>query len=163
MVGTSSGTAPPLVVFVTIVVAAIVAIGTASALSSPSSSENITRADCNQPSYITKVASQVEENPKFTSQTHGLSYFLASGNDDGATTGTVKGKPFYAPPKTNLVFYSFGTDSQSARCPMTWDLKGVVGALWVKVPKNPDGSYKLSSMSVYFTPGVFINSTITKN
>src|SRR5207244_5856330 len=114
MVDTSSGTAPPLVVFLTIIVAAIVAIGTASALSSPSSSENTTRADCNQPPYLTKLASQVEEEPKFISQTHGLSYFLVTGNEDGATTGTFNGKPFYAPPKTNLAFYSFGTERQSA-------------------------------------------------
>jgi hypothetical protein len=98
-------------------------------------------------------------DPKFISQTHGLNYVLVSGNDDGATTGTVHGKPFYAPPKTNLVFYSYGTDSQSAVCPRP--LNGVVGALWVHVPDDPDGSYNFRSMLVYYTPGGFINGTST--
>ena len=148
-----------MVAFILVISGATLAIASPRVDSPSNTSSN---PACNMPSHVTNLAAQVEQDPRFVQAAAGLRYALVAANDDGATRGTVNGKPFYAPPKTNLIFYSFGTDGQSARCPMTWDLKGVVGALWVKVPKNPDGSYILSSMSVYFTPGVFINSTIIK-
>lgn len=113
---------------------------------------------CNQPAYLIRLASQVEQTQSFAQQSHGLSYILASGNNDSATTGTYDGKPYYSPPKTNLALYSYGTTS-TAVCPSSLGIKGVVGALWIHVPINNDDSYNLANMSIYFTPGVFPNST----
>ena len=113
---------------------------------------------CDQPAYLIRLASQVERTQNFTQQSHGLSYVLAGGGNESATTGTVGGKPFYAPPQTNLALYSYGTTS-TAVCPSNLGTKGVVGALWIHVPINDDGSYNLANMSIYFTAGVFTNST----
>ncbi|MDV3292647.1 MAG: hypothetical protein LYZ70_00065 [Nitrososphaerales archaeon] len=114
---------------------------------------------CSQPAYLMRLALRVEETQSFAQQSHGLSYVLASGNNDSATTGTNNGKPYYSPPKTNLALYSYGTAS-TAVCPSNLGTKGVIGALWIHVPLNSDGSYNLANMSIYFTPGVFTNSTV---
>ncbi len=115
-------------------------------------------ASCNQPAYLTRLASQVEQTQSFARQSHGLSYTLAYGDNQSVETGTANGQPVYYPPETSLAFYSYGTAS-TAVCPSNLGTKGVVGALWIQVPINSDGSYNLANMSIYFTPGVFTNST----
>jgi hypothetical protein len=113
---------------------------------------------CNQPAYLLRLASEVEQTQSFAQQSHGLSYELASGDNESAETGTAGGKPVYYPPETTLALYSYGT-TPTAVCPSILGIKGVVGALWIRVPINSDGSYNLGNMSIYFTAGVFPNST----
>jgi hypothetical protein len=115
-------------------------------------------ASCDQPAYLLRLASEVEQTQSFAQQSHGLSYELASGDNQSAQTGTVDGKPSYYPPETSLALYSYGT-TPTAFCPSVLGIKGVVGALWIRVPINRDGSYDLGNMSIYFTAGVFTNST----
>ncbi len=128
-------------------------------LDSTQSTGSVTSStSCNQPPYLVKLASQVEQTQNFTQQSRGLSYVLAYGDNQSAETGTVNGKPTYSLPETSLAFYSYGTTS-TAVCSYNVGTEGVVGALWVQVPINADGSYDLANMSIYFTPGVFSNST----
>lgn len=127
-----------------------------------------------QPAYLVRLASQVEQTQSFAQQSHGLSYVLASGNNDtGETVKIDDGPPVVYPSETNLAFYSYGNNSTTSSpsssasssslgsevCPSILGTKGVVGALWIRVPINSDGSYNLANMSIYFTPGVFSNST----
>ncbi len=86
-----------------------------------------------------------------------MSYVLASGNNQ-TETGEANGNSIFYPPETDLIFYSYGTASTPA-CP-NLDTRGVVGALWIQVPVNINGSYNLMTMSVYFTPGVLTNNTV---
>jgi cytochrome bd-type quinol oxidase subunit 1 len=132
---------------------------TTSSLDSTLSTGNtVSSASCNQPPYLVKLASQVQQTQNFSQQSHGLSYVLAYGNNQSAETGTANGKSIYSPPETSLAFYSYGTTS-TAVCPSNLGTEGVVGALWIQVPINSDGSYNLANMSIYYTAGVFTNST----
>jgi hypothetical protein len=74
----------------------------------------------------------------------------------GAGDVIVGGTPYYSPPNTSLAFYSYGATPQPY-CPSSD--QGVVGALWVTVPVNFDGSYNMAKLTIYFTPGVFPNGT----
>ena len=115
---------------------------------------------CNFPPYLSTLAAQVQANQRFTSQQHGLSYVLAYGDNESGTTGQVNGKPYSTPPDTALTFYSYGVKPINA-CPNNFPSSPIVGVLWVHVPLSPNGSYNLDNMSVYFTPGLFTNSTST--
>ena len=152
------GMAPQWAAFVAIGVIVVAAVGVSSFITGVPPGVASNTAACNQPAYLVRLASQVESNPKFTSQSNGLEYTLAYGDNQSATTGEVGGKPYSAPPETTLSFYSYGT-SPNQPCPATQGLTGVVGALWVGVPIDPDLSYNFSGMTVYFTPGVFVNGT----
>jgi hypothetical protein len=152
------GIAPQWAAFVAIGVIVVAALGVGSIITGAPQNAVPSTAACNQPAYLARLASQVESNPKFTSQSHGLEYILASGDNQSATTGEVDGKPYSAPPETTLSFYSHGT-SPNQPCLETQGPTSVVGALWVGVPINPDLSYNFSGMTVYFTPGVFVNGT----
>ena len=112
------------------------------------------------PSHVTNLAAQVEQDPRFVQAAAGLRYTLVGANEDGATTGMVNGKPFYASPKTNLVFYADGSVAP-VYCPLDpgFNLKAIVGVLWVRVPQSPDGSYNLSGMTIYHTAGLLLNGT----
>jgi hypothetical protein len=107
---------------------------------------------------MVQLASQVQTSPKFTSQLHGLSYVLVTGDNESGTTGQVGGKPFHTPPDIGLEFWSYGPKPING-CATNLGNKGVVGVLCVRVPINPDKSYALANMTVYFTPGLFTNST----
>ena len=111
------------------------------------------------PSHATNLAAQVEQDPRFVQAAAGLKYALVGANEDGATTGTVNGKPFYAPPKTNLVFYADGSVAP-VYCPLdpSFNLKAIVGVLWVHVPQNADASYNLSGMTTYHTAGLLLKA-----
>lgn len=119
-------------------------------------------SSCNQPAHLINLASRVEGTKIFAQQSHGLSYVLACWNNESAETGyaDVGGvrEPLSYLPETNLVLYSYGTGTTTA-CPSTLGTKGVIGALWIQVPLGSDGTYNLAGMSIYFTPGVFTNST----
>jgi len=115
---------------------------------------------CSFPLYLSTLAAQVQTNQRFTSQQHGLSYVLAYGDNESGTTGQVNGRPYSTPPETALTFYSYGAEPFNA-CPNNFPSSPIVGVLWVHVPLSPNGSYNLSNMSVYFTPGLFTNSTST--
>ena len=119
-------------------------------------------SDCGQPPYLFKLASMVEQTQVFAQQAHGLSYVIASGNNDSATTGVSNGEPYYSPPETNLALYSYGS-TPAPGCPSELGYKGVVGALWIRVPIERGGSYNLTGMSIYFTPGVFANGTASSS
>lgn len=151
------GVTPQWAAFVAIGVVVVAAIGVGSVINGASQGANNNNS-CGQPAYLVRLASQVEANPKFASQSHGLSYTLAYGDNESGTTGEVGGRPYSTPPETTLSFYSYGT-SPNQPCPTIQGLTGVVGALWVGVPINPDRSYNFFGMTVYFTPGVFINGT----
>lgn len=115
---------------------------------------------CDFPSSLSTLAAQVQANQRFTSQQHGLSYVLAYGDNESGTTGQVNGKPHSTSPDTALTFYSYGDKPVSA-CPDNFPSSPIVGVLWVHVPLSPNGSYNLDDMTVYFTPGLFTNSTAT--
>jgi len=117
-------------------------------------------ATCNFPPYLATLAAQVQTNQKSTSQQHGLSYVLAYGDNESGTTGEVNGKPYSTPPDTALTFYSYGAKPVSA-CPDNFPSSPIVGVLWIHVPLSPNGSYNVDNMTVYFTPGLFTNSTAT--
>jgi hypothetical protein len=133
-------------------------------VSAPLTTNTGSSTSCDQPAYLIRLASQVEQTQTFAQHSHGLSYVVAYGNNQSATTGTAGGKPFYSPPQTNLALYSYGAPTAYAAystpvCPSDVGTKGVVGALWIYVPIKSDNSYDLANMSVFFTPGVFANST----
>jgi hypothetical protein len=142
-----TATAFVLVVAVVVAVSATVAVWYSSTSTNSGSSPM-----CNQPSYLVRLVSQIEGTQTFAQQSHGLSYVLAYGSNDSAETGTSDGKPIWYPPKTELALYSYGT-SLPAGCPSTLGPKGVVGALWIRVPINANGSYNLANMTIYFTSG----------
>ena len=149
---------------VAVAVAAVVvfigaAVGIASSFGTPSSHISPTESSCFPP-YLSALAAQVQSNQKFTSEEHGLSYVLASGGNESGTTGQVNGKPYSTPPNTALTFYSYGSEPITV-CPANFPSSTIQGVLWVHVPLSSDGSYNLSNMSVYFTPGLFKNSTAT--
>jgi hypothetical protein len=161
---TAVGTTIATFIVIIIIAASVVAIAVLS--SSPSGSSRLsqsasTSASCAQPPYLAKLASLVEANPRFALQSHGFSYILAYGDNESGTTGEVEGKPYSSPPETTLSFYSYGS-APSQPCPQVQGLTGVVGALWVGVPINPNLAYNFSGMTVYFTPGVFVNETSTQ-
>jgi hypothetical protein len=113
---------------------------------------------CDQPAYLLRLASQVEQTQEFDQKSHSLSYVLAYGYNASAETGVADGKPVYCPPYVGLTLYSYATPSVAV-CPSHVGTQDVVGALWIEVPLNDDGSYNLANMSIYFTTGVFANST----
>jgi hypothetical protein len=109
------------------------------------------------PQSIIGLVQRVEADRNFTVSSHGFEYVFEGYSENGPTNGTVDGRPYYAPPTTSLTFYSFG--SANPVCSGGIPANSVVGALWIKVPKNSDGSYDLSNISVYYTPGLFLNQT----
>lgn len=130
-----------------------------------------------------RLAAEVRQSPVFASKAGGFSYTLVSAENTSATTGVVNatlvktgsansqnvtgkfsngivgGTPFYAPPKTRLAFYSYGTAAQVSCASNPYPNQKVVGALWVDVPMNANGSYDLAHMTIYYTPGLFVNGT----
>lgn len=152
-----------IVIAALIVGTSVVVLSSGSPNGHTSTSGVSSTTSCNQPLYLVRLASQVEQTQSFAQQSHGLSYTLAYGDNESAATGTANGKPIYYPPETSLAFYSYGSASTTAACPSDLGTAGVVGALWIQVPIDTDGSYNLPNMSVYFTPGVFTNSTATNS
>ena len=158
----------------TVVIAAVIILATVAVISFSGASGRPARQSesagpnlsCNQPAYLTSLVSLVEGTQSFVQQSHGLSYVLAYGDNESAETGyaTVSGvrEQLSYPPRTSLALYSYGTGTTTG-CPSTLGTKGVVGALWIQVPLGSDGAYNLTGMSIYFTPGVFSNSTETSS
>ena len=158
--GKRSGVAGIAVAFAVVVVVTAAAVGVNSITASNRTSSTSSANPCNFPPYLSDLASQVVVNQRFTSQQHGLSYVLAYGDNESGTTGQVNGKPYSTPPDTALTFYSYGAKPFNA-CPNNFPSSSIVGVLWIHVPLSPNGSYNISNMSVYFTPGLFTNSTST--
>lgn len=148
------------IAFVAIIIVMAAALGAATVLSSSANQSSSSANPCEFPSYLTNLASRVQADSRFTAQSHDLSYALAYGDNESGTTGQVGGKPYSTPPDTALTFYSYG-GAQVTACPSALGDKGIVGVLWVHVPLATDGSYNLANMTVYFTPGLFTNSTAT--
>ncbi len=148
-------------------------------ISSSSTSVNT----CGLESYYVRLAGEVQKDNRFVTASNGSTYVLAYGSNATAETGIegaknstspppgttasgpappggylVGGTSVYYPPSTSLAFYSYG-NSEVTQCPSALGIRSVVGALWVQVPLNPDGSPSLANMSIYYTPGVFSNST----
>jgi hypothetical protein len=152
------GMSAPSSAFLGVIVVVAAVIGVGAFIGGTSQNVSTTFAGCGNSTFLTRLASQVEAQPRFTSESHGLVYALAYGDNQSGTTGQANGRTYSAPPETGLAFYSYGTGPDQP-CPEVQGLSGVVGALWVRVPINPDKSYNLSGMTVYFTPGVFVNGT----
>ncbi len=134
---------------------------------------------CGLPSYLIDLASQVQADPRFVSASAGLSYVLATGNNESTETVVIDahvqqtgnnltggtsssklegGTTIYYPPETNLLFYSYGSQPP-ATCANTLGSKGVVGMISVNVPITPTASYDLQGMSLDHTNGVMSNGT----
>jgi len=116
---------------------------------------------CGFPQYILNLASRVESDLRFTAikHQHDQAFAFEYYSETGPTTGTADGKPYYAPPKVEMAFYSYGSQAQTF-CPGDpRGAEGVVGAIWVTIPMSPAGSFDLANMSLYYTRGVFRNST----
>ncbi|HKW04303.1 MAG TPA: hypothetical protein VJN71_03290 [Nitrososphaerales archaeon] len=151
-------------------------------LASASSTGLSSTETCQQPQYVTNLAMQVRQDPRFASAGGNLSYTLIYGDNVGATTGVVNatlvktssadprnvtggggtlvgGTPYYSPPRTELAFYSYGLTSQPACASNPYPGRTVVSALWVEVPLNANGSYNMANMTIYRTPGLFTNGT----
>jgi len=158
----------------------------ATSLTDASSAGQSSNTSCQLPSYLTNLAESVGQSPKFAAAGGGFSYTLSYGVNASATTGIVNatlvrsggntdqrnatggtgstimgGTPYYSPPKTELVFYSYGVASQPFCASNPYPGQKVISALWVNVPESPNGSYNFTGMTIYHTPGLFVNGTVS--
>jgi hypothetical protein len=162
---------------------AFVVVSLASASASGSSAADT----CQEPPYLTNLATQVRQDPRFASVGGNFSYTLIYGDNVSATTGVINatwvktssstdprnttgggegtvvgGTPYYSPPRTELAFYSYGFASQPSCASNPYPGQKVVSALWVDVPLNPNGSYNVPNMTICRTPGLFTNGTVAQ-
>ncbi len=138
---------------------------------------------CNLSLSQQEFTAQVTGNPRFVEVAGDLSYTLIYEVNQSATTGVVNativrtnsdnslnktggagesitgGMPYYSPPFTEAVFYSYGSSPQAACVNSPNSNQRVVSVLQVDVPLSTDGLYNFSGMRLYQTPGLYVNGT----
>lgn len=148
--------------------------------SSTSTHPDVTPNTCGLPSYLTSLASVVQKTPRFITAAAGASYELVTGNNQSASVGVSEahivnpgsnssdtsgakgatvvegGTPYYSPPQTHMMFYSYGATLPAGCANVIGDI-GVTGVIEVSVPLSLSGSYVLSNMTLVHWNSAFGN------